>query len=270
MSNDLRMLITGQLNIGKTIGEINNQIKSIEKAIKKLKLKVEVDPKVMNTLTDFSKNLNNVYQNTTKIVNKKTQALKDQEKAVNDLGISMDKLGRKQKDVLTNKGLDSTFKTGNKQTIIRENVDGTIQPISQTTTYETTKLTEEKRKLRQELSLLHRQGKITTEQFKEMRIQARQKESITQIKSLGDELKKLKIDNSLVRDKERLIQRLIEIKREGRLTEQQFDKLSASINSVNNARGLDKVKADLREVQGVLKKVGMFEQLQVAMSRINW
>ena len=55
MNNDLRILITGTLNAGKSIGEINTAIKGIEKKINSLKLNVQVDDRTTKTLEDFSK-----------------------------------------------------------------------------------------------------------------------------------------------------------------------------------------------------------------------
>lgn len=54
--SDVRMLITGNLNIGKSIKDINVAIKGIEKhpSLKKLKLRVEVDTKVLATLERFN------------------------------------------------------------------------------------------------------------------------------------------------------------------------------------------------------------------------
>lgn len=53
--SDLRVEITGVLNTGKSIGEINTAIRGIEKKINALKLNVKVDDKTTKTLQDFSK-----------------------------------------------------------------------------------------------------------------------------------------------------------------------------------------------------------------------
>lgn len=62
--NDLKILITGNLNTGKTIGEINKQIKNIiNKAnLQKVKLNVEIDSKTLNKLNIFSQSVEKITQ----------------------------------------------------------------------------------------------------------------------------------------------------------------------------------------------------------------
>lgn len=58
-SNDLRIKIVGTLNIGKSIQEINMAIRGIEKKINKLKINIQLDDKVSQTLAKFSKAMEN-------------------------------------------------------------------------------------------------------------------------------------------------------------------------------------------------------------------
>lgn len=58
--NDLRIKITGTLNTGASINEINASIKGIEKKINKLKLNIQIDEKVINTLNNFSKQMQKI------------------------------------------------------------------------------------------------------------------------------------------------------------------------------------------------------------------
>jgi hypothetical protein len=58
MANEnLSILISAKLNIGKSIGDINDDIKLLQKSIKKLNLKVDIDQKVLKSLNDFSKQM---------------------------------------------------------------------------------------------------------------------------------------------------------------------------------------------------------------------
>lgn len=60
MANDLKISLTASLNTGKSIGEINTAIGGIEKKVKALKLNIEINDKVLNTLNNFTKQLNKI------------------------------------------------------------------------------------------------------------------------------------------------------------------------------------------------------------------
>jgi TP901 family phage tail tape measure protein len=71
--DDLQILITGKLNTGLTIGEINNSIKTIEKhpSLKNIKIKAKIDEKILATITKFSKTFekaNKVVENSNKVI----------------------------------------------------------------------------------------------------------------------------------------------------------------------------------------------------------
>lgn len=55
MNNDLKILITSGLNIGRSIGEINAAISGLEKKVKKLKLKIEVPVNFNTHIQSFIK-----------------------------------------------------------------------------------------------------------------------------------------------------------------------------------------------------------------------
>lgn len=57
MSQDLRILISAGINYGKTVGQINKDIKALQKAVNKLHLDIKLDPKVLTTLKEFSSQL---------------------------------------------------------------------------------------------------------------------------------------------------------------------------------------------------------------------
>ncbi|MGI6079135.1 MAG: hypothetical protein ACOYCB_13445, partial [Fastidiosipilaceae bacterium] len=71
--DDLQILITGKLNTGLTIDEINNSIKTIEKhpSLKNIKIKAKIDEKILATITKFSKTFekaNKVVENSNKVI----------------------------------------------------------------------------------------------------------------------------------------------------------------------------------------------------------
>jgi hypothetical protein len=81
-NNDLKILITAQLNQGLSIGEINKSIKKIQNhpSLKSLKLKLDVDQKILKTLTNFNKNMQKV-----------NQTMKDQQTSVQESTQALDK-----------------------------------------------------------------------------------------------------------------------------------------------------------------------------------
>jgi hypothetical protein len=95
MSDTKRLLITASLNIGSSVGEINNAIKKIQKhqSLQKIKIKIDVDQKILKTLTDFNNNLtkinqtmgqqSNISDKVTQSINNRTKAIEADTKAVN-------------------------------------------------------------------------------------------------------------------------------------------------------------------------------------------
>lgn len=95
MSNqDFRLLLSGKLNIGKTIGDINKQLKQIEKAIKPLKLKGTLDGSIKNEIQQLQARLGklnvdiNIEQGALKTLEAFNQKVQGQIKDV-DVGIGL-------------------------------------------------------------------------------------------------------------------------------------------------------------------------------------
>lgn len=86
--DDLKILITAKLNEGLSVGEINKSIKKIQNhpSLKRLKLKLDVDQKILKTLADFNKNIHKV-----------NQTMKNQETSVKDTTQALDKETRQIK-----------------------------------------------------------------------------------------------------------------------------------------------------------------------------
>jgi hypothetical protein len=87
MSDTKRLLITASLNIGSSVGEINNAIKKIQRhpSLQKIKIKIDVDQKILKTLTDFNNNLTKINQTMGKQVsqtNDSTVATKKETEAI--------------------------------------------------------------------------------------------------------------------------------------------------------------------------------------------
>lgn len=57
MNNDLKIFITGTLAESESVSEINKKITKIEKELDKIKLNIDIDPKVIETLKQFNNHI---------------------------------------------------------------------------------------------------------------------------------------------------------------------------------------------------------------------
>jgi hypothetical protein len=89
--DDLKILISAQLNTGKSLGDINSAIKGLQKKVNALKLNVEINEKVRRTLNDFSKAMEKV-QAVSQDLNK---AYKEEETVLKKLDGTIEKTTRK-------------------------------------------------------------------------------------------------------------------------------------------------------------------------------
>ena len=88
--NDLKISLTGNLNTGKTIGEVNKQIKNIiNKAnLQKIKLNIEIDQKALTTLNKF----NQSFEKSNKIVSESNKIIKQEQNVLKKLDGSVEKV----------------------------------------------------------------------------------------------------------------------------------------------------------------------------------
>lgn len=136
MDNNLKIKIIGSLNVGATIGQINAELRGIEKKISSIKLKIDMDQKVAKTLSDFSRAMENhkkiaqdlnriikeektvtkqadgvikekvrqhlksgeIIEKETKKINEQTKAIRQQEDATRRLTVEREKLANKLKE----------------------------------------------------------------------------------------------------------------------------------------------------------------------------
>lgn len=139
MSEQLKILISGSLDITKTTTDINTQIKTLQSKIDTLKINFQIDDKVSKTLADFSKAMENhkkIAQELNRVtkeektvtkeadgtikekikqhlkngeiiekeivkVNNKTKAIKEETQATQQLIAELDRYGKKQKEIST-------------------------------------------------------------------------------------------------------------------------------------------------------------------------
>ena len=70
MSKDLRILISGSLNYGLTVGDINKQIKQIQKAIRPLKISGQLDGKIKNQLEQLQSRIRRIDSGSVETLNR--------------------------------------------------------------------------------------------------------------------------------------------------------------------------------------------------------
>jgi TP901 family phage tail tape measure protein len=138
--NNLRILLSASLNKGSSIGDINKSINEISKhpSLQKIKIKLEIDTKLVNLLTNFTKqmnslstssrNVNNSMTQTTQQINYQTQAINQQTKAQQKLNLEKSK---KIIDPATNKQVSTTSTYGNNNNNNKQTVttlsDGSVK-----------------------------------------------------------------------------------------------------------------------------------------------
>jgi TP901 family phage tail tape measure protein len=88
--NDLKILITASLNTGKSIGDINTQLKAISKKVEKLKIRIDIDDKIINKLNKFATQMNNVAS----VSNELNKVLKTEEEIIKKLDGTTEKFTR--------------------------------------------------------------------------------------------------------------------------------------------------------------------------------
>jgi Phage-related minor tail protein len=88
--SDLKILITASLNTGKSIGDINTQLKAISKKVEKLKIKIDIDDKIINKLNKFATQMNNVAS----VSNELNKVLKTEEEIIKKLDGTTEKFTR--------------------------------------------------------------------------------------------------------------------------------------------------------------------------------
>lgn len=135
MSDNLQIFVTATLNEGLSVGEINKKIKSIENSnqLKAIKLKIDVDHSILNTLKDFNKSIseinksmgqqNSINNNAINSINnvstatqKETQAIKAQTEALAKNNAMKQKIttgedGRVRTDTTTGTKYNNTTKS---------------------------------------------------------------------------------------------------------------------------------------------------------------
>ncbi|GAA4880677.1 hypothetical protein GCM10023310_71130 [Paenibacillus vulneris] len=140
--NDLRILVSASLNVGKSISDLNQSIQAIEKhpSLRKIKLKIDIDQTFTNSLINFKHSIEQVTlfinkQNTT--ISNSTHFINQETKAINEATVAQKKWNQeKQKTISDGSGnpvsVQSTFGNNfnNNKQIVDSMPDGSIRKIT--------------------------------------------------------------------------------------------------------------------------------------------
>jgi TP901 family phage tail tape measure protein len=258
---NLKILITGTLNTGSTIGEINAQLKGIEKKINKLKLNVQVNDNVLDTLNRFAKQMERVSTASLKTGNDIKSSMKnanqganDQIKTLKELSAGYEKLSvqvKKYADGST-KSITTTMKDaqGNGRVVTQDSAGNVVnyKDINNLQLFQN-----EQAKVRKSLMDLAKTGQYTTQELRKIGQGINTATSLEQLNKLKTSMSNLKLNNSFVAEQERVTQALKKMYDQGQINERFFSNFNKVINSTKNVGELNKVEQALKRVQDVSK-----------------
>jgi hypothetical protein len=258
---NLKMLITGTLNVGATIGEINNQLKGIEKKVNKLKLNVQINDNVLKTLENFAKQMERVSTASLKAgktiqsaMGNANSNLDGQVKTLKELSAGYEKLTVQVKKYAdgTTKSITTTMKDaqGNGRVVTQDNAGNVVnyKDINNLQLFQN-----EQAKVRKSLMDLAKTGQYTTQELRKIGQGINTATSLEQLNKLKSSMSNLKLDNNFVAQQERVTQALKKMYDQGQVNERFFNNFNKVINSTKNVGELNKVEQALKRVQDVSK-----------------
>jgi TP901 family phage tail tape measure protein len=269
-NNNLKISVVATLNTGLSIGEINSAISGIEKKIKALKLKVEINDGVLSTLNNFAKQMEKVSSASLKAnhiiqeANKKTNSsAKEEIRTVEDLTERYKKLTNEVNKYSRDGKLKSTTSTfqdekGNAR-VINTNAKGDVTGYKDLENYE--KLRKEQSKLRKSLVELAKTGRYTTEELRKIGQGINMASTIKQLDNLKNRMSNMKMGNSLVVEQEKLTKALKKTYDQGVITEQRFQRFNSMINSAKNVAEIEKIQKAMNRVSETGKNKNMQQNL---------
>jgi hypothetical protein len=236
MANDLKILITGSLNIGKSIGEINSAISGLEKKIKSLKVNIEINDKVLSTLNNFNKQFSKI-----------SSVARDTGKVIQEV---LNPDGSKTKTTYFNglKGEFSQISTAAKQSA-KEQVTS-LEEVSK----EFAKVTKEAEKFNAAQKKIGATTNLSNETGTVKRtVNTNADGNVTGYKDTYDYAKDSKLTQQLVTDKQKLRQELVKLGETGNVTAQQLANVARSINGAKDTSGIQQAQASFAQLQSQAK-----------------
>jgi TP901 family phage tail tape measure protein len=235
---NLSLRIIGTLNVGKTIGEINAQLKGIEKKIEKLTLNIKIDDKSIKTMNEFSKAMQ--YQK--KAIEDSNRVLKEEKSII------------KEANGVTNERIKQYLKNGE---VIEKEIQRINKKNKETVTEieVTGKLIDQYSKLGQMQKSIKRtdgQGntKGITQTFKDNFT------DITYNTNKGGNVNSVKTVQNYDQQRkaiEGLNQQLLNLKQTGEISEKTLTKMGNAINSAKSVAEIDKIQTRLNTLNDAVK-----------------
>ncbi|QJI52488.1 tail tape measure protein [Psychrobacillus phage Perkons] len=228
MSNDLKIMITGSLNVGKSIGEINSAIKALEKSgrLKDLKLNITINDKVLSTLTNFNNQMK-------KLTISALEAKKVIEEVINPDG------SRTKRTYF--EGINGEFKQT--ETVAKkasESIKEEKKSVDELTAG-FTKLNKETEKFNKKGESISSKAMYSNDNGTESRlINSNSKGEVTSYTDTIDYAKTAKLNEDLSKSVDGLIGKYKKLGDTGNLTDNELSKVSNAINGVKDTSSLEK------------------------------
>ncbi|MFO1442788.1 phage tail tape measure protein [Bacillus sp. Bva_UNVM-123] len=244
---NLKILITGSLNVGSTLGEINNQIKALEKKINSIKLSVQIDEKISKTLQDFSRSM----ENHKKITQDLNRVIKEEKTVTREAdGVIKEKIRQHLK---SGEIIEKEIKRINEQT-----------KTTQKQTDETRKLIVETDKLKnkqRQITKLDGQGNYTGgsvnvgDKFKNTTLNYNANNEITGQRTT-ENLKQQ------VQAVENLKQKLLQLSNTGTITNSSLGRMTSALNAAQTEKELLRIEQVLNRIQNSSKSREKTKELE--------
>ncbi|MGG3920351.1 phage tail tape measure protein [Geobacillus thermodenitrificans] len=256
MNNDLKILVSASLNIGKSIDEINTQIKGLQRKVNSLKLNIEVNEKILQKLNNFSKQMERLKDNalnTGKVIEEALMpdGTKIKRTFFDGLNGSFQETIKKAQELKTN--LESTTQSVTKQTAdLAKGYDVLASKVE--------KFNAQQQKLAETLKYQNETG---------TRTRTINLDSSGNLKGYTD-TQNLKKENELtqqlINGKKQLREELIKLSQTGNVTAKQLAEVARSVNLANDLKSLGLAKQKYEEL---VDKAKLAEQMAKGREQAN-
>ncbi|WP_025912095.1 phage tail tape measure protein [Priestia flexa] len=246
MSNDISILLSGNLDFNKTKDAVNNQIKALEKKIDTLKINIDINDNVLKTMAQFSR------------------AVDDYKKSIDSLNKSVQTNERviKNADGTIDKYTQKIMKNGEIQETHRRTIDNRTKSIKNESEAikNNIRILEREEQLRKKVEKVKSDGKkSTTETYGDRYNQTTYKKD-----NSGNVTDRTTTDNfaKAVKDAERLKIKIVELNNAGVVT-------NSSLQRMNNVINGAKTEAELNRVERAIKRVQQSANNRNATNKLN-
>lgn len=256
MADQLKIRIIGTLSQQATTKEINAAIKQIESKVDKLKINVQLDEKVVKTLSTFSKAMENhkkITQDLNRVVKEEKTVTKEADGTIKEKIRQHLKSGEIiDKEV---KKINNKIKATQQETQVIEQQNKAIQRQGEVLKRRYEQDAQGQRKLKSET---YRDGSTTT-------TYNAQTGNANVVRNLEQERK---VTEALVVSKRKLKDELRTLKNEGKVTEENLAKLNRAIDNSKNIQQTQKLQQNLENLRRIRENEHKLEMAR-AQAQVN-